>query len=237
MDTTATPPTYAGGQSRPGEARRVILLVSGSITVFVALLLLAGGTAAGWGLTQRDSSGFFMTGSHAISTSSYAYTSESMDISSDTPGWVGRNLGTIRVQVSSDKPVFIGIARTHDVRRYLAGVPQTTITDVQTDPFEVTSHTNGGSAKPEAPGGQSFWRVKSAGSGTQTVTWPAESGNWSVVAMNADGSRNVSVDTRFGARVSALPWFTFGLLAAGAAVGAMGGALLFFGARGSRPAR
>jgi hypothetical protein len=233
MDTTATPPAHAGRQIRPGDTRRAVFLVSGSITVFIAFPLLAGATVAGWTLTKRDDAGFFMTGAHTLSTTSYAYTSESMDMGPDMPRWVGENFGTVRVQVRSGKPVFVGIARTRDVQRYLAGVRQTTITDFETEPFSVTSHTTAGSAKPAAPGSQRFWRVESAGSGTQTVTWPAESGEWSAVAMNADGSPNVAIDARFGARVSALSWIAISLLVAGAVLGAVGG-LLFLGARAAR---
>lgn len=234
MDTTAYPPTETGRQVRRGETRRIILLVSGSIAVFIALLLLAGGTAGGWALTKRDHAGYFMTGSHTLSTNSYAFTSKNMDLGPDTPRWVGENFGTVRLQVNSDRPVFVGIAHTQDVRRYLAGVEETVITDFETDPFKVTSHTTGGAASPSRPGSESFWRVRSVGSGTQTITWPAESGNWSAVAMNADGSRNVVVDTRFGARVSALPWITVGLFASGAVIGTIGGVLLLLGARAAR---
>jgi hypothetical protein len=53
--------------------------------------------------------------------------------------------------------------------------------------------------------------------------------------MNADGSRNVSVDARLGARVPSLRWFAIGFLAAGGLVLLAGAGLIYFGARKPRP--
>ena len=42
---------------------------------------------------------------------------------------------------------------------------------------------------------------------------PFEKGSWSFVAMNADASPGVTVDTRVGARVPFLRWVAIGFLA------------------------
>ncbi len=39
------------------------------------------------------------------------------------------------------------------------------------------------------PTAQHFWAVSASGVGQQTVTWEVREGDWSVVLMNADGSR------------------------------------------------
>jgi hypothetical protein len=57
----------------------------------------------------------------------------------------------------------------------------------------------GAGAPPALPATQSIWRAHATGTGTQTITWPVEKGHWSAVAMNADGSRNVSVDAQLAA--------------------------------------
>ena len=54
-----------------------------------------------------------------------------------------------------------------------------------------------------------------AGPGTQTLTWAVRSGDWMVVAMNADGSRPVSLQVNVAATLPALPWITAGLLMGG----------------------
>src|SRR5207249_11055434 len=123
------------------------------------------------------------------------------DAGTDAPNWVfGDHFATVRIQASSSRPVFLGIARTDAVKRYLAGVQHDRIADFEVDPFSVDYRHAGGSASPAPPATPGFRRVQARGSGTQRIEWPLEKGSWSVVAMNADGSKGVTVDARFGAR-------------------------------------
>src|SRR5689334_1953194 len=115
---TASPPAVATQPSGFG-AKRVLLLVFGSIVLLIALSLLAGGGAALWGLGKRDSSGYITSASHRLSTPSYALTSDSLDVGTDAPNWLfGDHFGTVRIEGTSSQPVFIGIARTPAVERY-----------------------------------------------------------------------------------------------------------------------
>lgn len=232
---TATAPVLAEQPSEPFGAKRVLLLVFGSITVLVALALLAGGGAGIWALGERDSSGYFTSGTHELSSRSYAIASESLDVDGDVPGWFGDRFATARIQASSTQPVFIGIARASDVERYLAGAQHDQITDFDADPFSVTYRRLEGNEQPAPPVEQDFWSVRASGPGTQTIIWPLEKGEWSAVAMNADGSRDVTVDARFGARVSSLVWVAIAFLAAGGLVLIAGAALIYLGARRRRP--
>ena len=54
--------------------------------------------------------------------------------------------------------------------------------------------------------------------GTQTVTWKVREGDWSVVLMNADGSRGVIAEVDLGAKLSFLLWVAIGLLMGGVLV-------------------
>jgi hypothetical protein len=234
MNTAAAPPLLAGEQSQPFGAKRALLLVVGSIVVLVALALLTGGGAAAWGLSQRDASGYLTSGTHELSTDSYALASESLDVGSDIPAWLDGRFATIRVEASSPRPVFIGIGRVRDVERYLADVQNAQITEFETDPFSVSYRRRDGTAEPALPASQDFWRIQASGPGTQTISWAVEEGKWSVVAMNADGTRGVSVDTRLGARISSLGSFAIGLLAAGALLLLVGGGLMYLGIRRPR---
>ncbi|MGH3036808.1 MAG: hypothetical protein ACRDMU_06460 [Gaiellaceae bacterium] len=235
MNSATAPPVVAGQPSQPFGAKRVLLLVFGGIAVLVALALLAGGGAGIWALGERDSSGYFTSSTHELSSSSYAIASESVDVDEDVPGWFGDRFATARVEVSSDQPVFVGIAPASDVERYLAGAQHDQITDFEVDPFSVTYRHVEGDAQPAPPSDEDFWRVEASGPGTQTITWPLEQGEWSAVAMNADGSRDVTVEARFGARVSSLVWVAIAFLVAGALVLIGGAALIYYGAR-RRPA-
>ena len=73
--------------------------------------------------------------------------------------------------------------------------------------------------------GANLWDARATGGGTQTVVWPVRSGDWTMVAMNADGSRPVSVRVNVAATLPALPWLAGGLLA-GEVVVLAGGILL-----------
>lgn len=219
---------------QPTAKRRVLPVVFGSLAVLVAVVLLAVGGMGVWALTQRDDDGYFTTHMHSLSTRTFAFTTSSLDLG-DAPGWFVNGVGTVRIQASSAQPIFLGIAKSSDVARYLGRVQHTQITDFNADPFKVTAHIVPGAAPPAPPASQSLWHAQASGSGTQTVSWKIESGKWSAVAMNADGTRNVAMAFQVGAKVPALLWVAIGLLIAGALLGALGGWLLYRGLR-TRPA-
>jgi hypothetical protein len=64
--------------------------------------------------------------------------------------------------------------------------------------------------------------VQASGAGRQTLDWNAESGDWTVVVMNADASAGVSTDVRVGARFPDLGTFAGGALIAAAVLLAVG---------------
>lgn len=132
MNATTTQVTPSDPAPRPGATNRIVPLVFGTIALLVALALLAGGGVAVWGLSQRDGSGYFTTGSYRISTQSYAFASDGLDIGPDTSGGIGE-FATVRIQAGSARPVFIGIGRADDVARYLAQVEHAQVTDLDTD--------------------------------------------------------------------------------------------------------
>jgi hypothetical protein len=71
--------------------------------------------------------------------------------------------------------------------------------------------------------------------GTQTLTWKVREGDWSVVLMNADGSRGVAADVDLGAKLSFLLWVAIGLLIGGVLVSVGSTALIVLAARRPRP--
>ena len=216
------------------DRERLIRLVFGSLGLLTALALLGGAIAATVELeTNRDGTGYFVTHTHHYQTSSYALSTESLNVGGVT-GALEAGLVRLRIAATSSngaKPLFIGIARTRDVDRYLARVEHDELRDIRFDPFKI-DYRRLGSGAPTAPSTQSFWRARASGTGTQTLSWPVEKGKWTVVAMNADGSRNVNVDAQLAAHLSGAWWFVAAFIALGALSLAGGVALLRLGLRG-----
>jgi Domain of unknown function (DUF4389) len=232
---TATP---AAGTAQAGgwTVGRVLLLVFGSIAALVAAGLLAGGTAVTVvDQTQRDEAGFLMSPTREFASGTYAIVSETIDLRVDGPDWIYSDalFGTVKLESRSAEPVFLGIASAADVARYLGDVPR----DVVQDFSESTTdyRFRAGSGVPADPAAQDFWVASATGAGEQSLRWEVQDGRWQIVAMNADGSRGVQDDLAIGAELPNLIWVGVGLLVAGALLLAVGGLLIYLGAR-SRPA-
>ncbi|HSC50974.1 MAG TPA: hypothetical protein VLD16_11995 [Gaiellaceae bacterium] len=222
------PPVAATGGSRSRwTAGRITALGGGTLLVVLSLALLGGGGTGLWAdLTQRDA-GYVTTGRHSFSTSGAALATEHTRLGSAGVGWLYSPglLGRIRVRVtptSGDRPLFVGIGRSGDVDRYLAGVDHTVISDFFGNRVEAIP----GGTPRSAPGSRRFWVASSAGVGARTLEWKPKGGTWTVVVMNADARRGVDVRADLGARLSAVRWIAVGALIAGAILLACGGLLI-----------
>lgn len=235
----ATPPrSEAGSRSSGGTAGRITAIVIGALVVLLSLALLgAGGTALWADRTQRDG-GYVTSDVHEFSTSGSALATVSTELGSAGVGWLYAPglLDRVRIRVttaSAGPPLFVGIGRSTDVDRYLAGVNHTVITEFWGDKTEAV----GGGAPRSTPGTQDFWVASASGAGTQTLNWDPTDGSWTVVVMNAEGRPGIAVGADLGARMPALVWIALGVLTAGAVL-LVGGGLLIAGAfRGRRASR
>jgi hypothetical protein len=204
------------------------------VLALIGLTFLGTGGVALWAhLTQRE--GDYVTSDvHKFSTSGSALATVHTDLGSAGVGWLyGPGLlDKVRVRVTpqtSGAQVFVGIARSDDVDRYLAGVNHTVINDFWKTDVEPVA----GGAVRSAPGARNFWVAKASGPGPQSLVWKAAKGTWTVVVMNANGEPGVDVTADLGARFPALPWMALGFLVAGL-VFAAGAALLIMGAARGR---
>ena len=224
--------------SRRFGAGRIVLIVIGSIVGLIALGLLAGAGALTWAnATQRDADGFFATGYHRYATATYALTRERVRVftGADRPGWIGDpgRLATarIRLHATGGDPLFVGIARTADIGRYLSDVAHDEVDHVEYHPFSVLYVRSSGGEPAGPPGAQRFWTVSDTGT-APSITWPVRRGDWSLVVMNADGSRVVDADVQLAAKVNFLGWISLGLLGAGVLLAALAVLLIVLGVRG-----
>jgi hypothetical protein len=237
MTQTVNIASKAAQPARQFGRGRVLRIVLGSLGLLVALAFVAAGSVGTWALlSHRDGSGYFTTATHHYGTSSYALSTESLAVTGLTGAF--ETLGRIRIAATSSdaaKPLFIAIAKTEDVNRYLARVEHDELRDITFDPFGVDYRRTSGDAPAAPPAAQSFWRAQATGTGTQTIAWPVSKGRWSAVVMNADGSRAVSVDAQLAARVSGAWWIVTGLFVLGGLSLLGGGTLVYSGARKRTP--
>ncbi len=236
----ASPPPQPAPPRR--SAGRIALVVISAVLLLTSLALGAAGSVLLWAhATQRDDDGFFTSDRERLETVSYAITSEEIDLGVG-PGGRERgfdlgDLATVRLTVDpqAETPVFVGIGPEDDVDRYLDGVAHAEITDVDLDPFRVTYRFAEGGAPAGRPGAELFWAAEVEGSGTQTLEWELESGQWAVVVMNGNGSPGVAVDAAAGVKVSWLFPASIGLLVGAVVLATLGAVLLVVGARGLHP--
>jgi hypothetical protein len=221
------------------SAGRVILIVLGSIVALLGLGLAAGGGFLLWADQSQRERGYLTTPAERFATSTYALTRERLEVDAGGPNWIwnGNWLGKVRIraEAASAKPLFIGIGPDAAVAGYLGRVAHADVEDINFDPFHVDYRQIAGGAPRRPPTAQNFWAASASGQGRQTVTWKVREGDWSVVLMNADGSRGVAADLDLGAKLSFLLWVAIGLLIGGALI--LGGsvALIVLAARKPPP--
>jgi hypothetical protein len=222
MPQTATPPPRSSSGSG-----RIAALIGGSLLGLLALAAIAAGGLMLWANAEKNSDGYLATGSDPFATRTYALATDNLDLKVDGPGWLVNpdHYGKVRLQVKSrdGKPVFVGIAPTKDVAKYLGGTDHAAVTTIDSSPFRVDYRAERGDRKPAAPAAQQIWAASAHGSGTQKLTWNVKEGDWSVVVMNEDASPGVRAGVSAGAE---LPFLT------AAGWGTLGGGLLLLGAAG-----
>jgi hypothetical protein len=229
-DTTRQAPRRNGG--------RIAAIIASGVVALLSLGFLATGGLLLYADSKKDEQGYNTTGTDRFSTETSALASENLDLDLDGAESLLDEgvLGKLRVKAESNdgKPVFVGVARTSDVRDYLRGSAHDIVTDVDYSPFHVDYSTRGGDSSPGAPGEQTFWAATAQGDGEQTLAWEVEDGDWSVVVMNADGSAGVDTGISFGAKLGFLDdagWISLGT---GLVLLALAGGLLFAGVRPPR---
>jgi len=219
---------------KPG---RVVSLVIGCVLLLPGLGLLLGGSvlAIGYAAT-RDDQGYVNASLDRLSTSSVAITTDNVDFGSDTegPDALIEALDVdlrLRVTSTSDRPLFVGIARAGAVDAYLAGTAHDVVADVR-DGGVVTYRHRSGDLTVAPPTEQDFWVRSDVGGGTLVLDWPVEAGRWSAVLMNADGSPGVSAEVEVGTKAGFVFPLAFSLVGVGLVLIGGGIVLILVGALG-----
>ena len=219
-------------------AKRILLLVFGSLLALVGLAAAIGGATAliAYG-AGRDSDGYFTTSTQRFVTKARALVSEEVDLGSegDAAGPVSLgDLANVRVRAEAvgGRAIFVGIGPRSQVAAYLEGVAYDEVTNVDYGPFRVTYVAHPGLRIPAPPAQQDFWAARASGTGRQTLTWDLQGGSWSLVVMNADAAPVVAANLQLGVKIKILLGLGIGLLVGGLIVLAIGVTMIVFGARG-----
>lgn len=240
MTTKQASVTASGPPRRGTTAGRAVALVAGSLLALLGVaLLVAGGTAA-WFANHQDGHGNMMGATVTASTSTAALVSEPMSVAGmrgPRADWAG----DVRISVrgTGGAPVFVGIARQHDVAAYLAGTAYDRVTMQSGEPYGrhpgVRQHRADGAVRSlPAPGDQRFWVASAHGTGWQTARWNPADGDWVVVVANEDGSPGVHATADVGLRTPVFGWAAPVLLGVGVVVLGGGVLLIVVGARTRR---
>jgi hypothetical protein len=217
---------------------KIVAIVIGALLILIGLGLVVPGSILLWiNGAGEDGSGFFMTSDKALTSEGYALTTPNVDVNIGPGDWIpSGGVGTARIRITSAEgaPVFVGIGPADEVSAYLDGVAYDEVTNLGwfSTAVEYLHYTGG--APPSPPGQQTFWTAKQEGSGTQTLEWEVQSGNWTAVLMNADGTAPVEARVSLGAHFPILLPIGIGLTVAGVVLLAVGILLIVLGARRPR---
>mgnify|MGYP006279298717 FL=1 len=202
---------------------RLFLIALYALVLLVGVGLIIGGGSILWANTfMKDADGFYTTRSVEVQRDSHAITSYPADIDIDSLpvlNW----LKSIEVKVTAnnnqDKGVFVGIAPEDDLKNYLSGVHHDQIDEMDLNhPIgkpKIEYKNFPGTSTPASPTDKDFWEASSSGTGEQILKWGIESGTYSVVLMNQDGSSGIDLNASVGANVPIASGIGLGLTVAG----------------------
>lgn len=216
------PPAPARGGWTPG---RVIAVVAGSLLAVMSLGLLGGGGTLLWATHALRQDGYVSTGTATYSAGGYAIASERVSM-----GWgvlLTGLVGDVRIRVTPvsqhSGPVFVAIGPADRVTAYLSRTAYTTVTGIGA--HRLTVHD--GTSLPALPWAAGIWVAQATGPGTQVLRWTAQEGDWTAVAMNADGSAGVQVRADAGVSAPGLTRLAIRLIAGGIIACALSAALIY----------
>jgi hypothetical protein len=221
------------------RAGRIIL----TLVAALAALIGFGATIGGVALvvahsTQRDADGYYQSPTQRLTTTTAAIVAP---VELRTPdSWVLDNpVGTVRIKAGAPngEALFVGIGPADEVRAWLSGSGYARVDRMGLGATPVLTTVVPGTAQPAPPAEQSFWAARTAGAGEQTLIWPSERGDWSVVVMNTAATPGVAADISVGAATAVLLPVGLGLGGVGLFILVAGvvGMLYGVGVSGRRP--
>ena len=148
-------------QTEAHPKKRTGLTIGAWVAAVLGVLVLAAGVTGIWASSsKRDHNGYFSANAHRYQTHTRAIATDSITVGSYVPTWLA---GKVRLDVSGDKPLFVGIAPKATVDAYLARIAHTEATKLDLDPFKVTYVDHPGTVDPGRPASEPFWAAAVSG--------------------------------------------------------------------------
>jgi hypothetical protein len=195
------------------------------LAILGSVIALAGvGLLAAFGTDGRLDSG-----PHRLATPSAAIVSSVASIK-NTSGDASL-LGQPRLRVAAS-PVqggtatFVGIGRTADVDRYLAGVSTDEVTGLTVYPYSINSALHNGRADAPRPATQHFWVAQASSTRAAVINWKIRDGRYRVVIMSADGRGGFAASSGIGVTMPHMARYAVAALLLGLLIAGGGSALL-----------
>ena len=248
LESPTTPPAsppqaHPAASSRPRQKRTAlhyVAIVIGCLLLLPGLGMMTGGGAVLVGqAVATDDDGYFRFTLDRLESDGVAIATTDLwldDVEGDASPWLLDWLDVdLRLRVDGaafTDEVFVGIARSEDVRRYLSDAMFSEVVEVDGPTTRYTEVA--GDSSVGAPVEQDFWAASASGANEQELQWEARGGLCSVVVMNADGSAGVSADVEVGAKSGAVTPVAIALLVIGGILVTVAITLIVIGARGRR---
>jgi hypothetical protein len=218
-------PTRAWWESTSRARRSLGLLAAAVATLGGIAIAAAGVTLLVLDQSERDVNGYLMTTPTTYRANSYAIVSDNYRAGTVSDWFMSSALlDSVQLRVKSDRSIFVGIGRAGAVKRYLRNVARDE--GPRFDAPRSAFIAQQGGAPRALPTALHVWSASTVGTGARTLKWPAKSGDWRIVVMNADATKSVAARLSIGARFPHLVLAGIGALVTGLLVLLVGGAEL-----------
>ena len=192
--------------------RSTAAIIASSIGGLVGLAVLVAGLAViAVHQFNRDDDGFYTSGNERVESAGYAVVTDRIDLGTEADWTPDGVIGELRLRAESPggEELFVGIAPSDDIAKYLGGVRRSELTDIRNGDPVLVDESGGKPADP--PTSEDFWVAQDQGAGERSVEWDPEGGVWTAVVMNGDASAGVTAAVDAGAKVDWLIWVGLGL--------------------------
>jgi hypothetical protein len=215
-------------------AWRVARFLPGATLALLGTLAALGG---GGVLAAFGTDNTLTSGPHLASTQAAAVVSSVANIKNTSGVATITGQPTVRISASpvqGTTGAFVGIGRTADVDRYLAGVTTETVSSLSSDQSSISGVSHGSRGNAQSPTAQRFWVAEATSTRTAQVNWKVRDGKYRVVIMSANGHGGFATTSEVGVTLPHIARYALVAILLGLLIAAGGTALVIRATRRSQ---